>query len=421
MTTAIPVGPRTNPTLDTALTRRITDWLVDQSLGRPDIVQMFEGVCERIHASGTPLARAMLTYPTLHPVYDGEAVIWRRCQDTEFEQYVFNNDGDAWGTSPFAYMLNTPIDLLRRRLSGENRLIDFPVLQEFADNGLTDYLALTTGFSMPTGPYDEDNAGIIVSWASDRAGGFTDDDIAALIHIQRRFAVACKTSIQASIATNISDTYLGHRPRARVLSGKIRRGDGENIRSVVWYADIRGSTALADRMPMDDYLDLLNAFFECIAGAALDAGGEVLDFIGDAVLAIFPIDDQCDLTGAANAAIAAVYDALARAEASNAERISKGAAPFSFGIALNAGDVTFGNIGVPQRLAFTVVGPTVNEVVRVEKLTRVIDTMVLATPTIAALTPDHWADAGIHTLDGVGEPMQLSSWSPRTKGTAPDQ
>src|SRR5262249_46024274 len=138
---------------------------------------------------------------------------------------------------------------------------------------------------------------MFVTWASDRPGGFIDEDLAALQRIQRRLAIACKTVIQSQISRNIAEAYLGRQTGNRVLAGSIRLGDGEQTRALVWYSDLRNSTRLAETMPSEEFLDLLNTYFECSARPAIAAGGEVLAFVGDAVLAIFPVSGDFELTG----------------------------------------------------------------------------------------------------------------------------
>jgi adenylate cyclase len=254
---------------------------------------------------------------------------------------------------------------------------------------------------------NRERRGIFVTWASDRDGGFTDEDLSALQRIQRRLAIACKTVIQARISRNIAEAYLGRGTGQRVLNGSIRLGDGEHTRALVWYSDLRSSTRLAETMPSNDFLDLLNVYFECSARPAIAAGGEVLAFVGDAVLAIFPIEKASELYEITKRVTAALDDSLARAEQINAKRLADNQEPIRYGVALNVGTVMYGNIGVPERLAFSAIGPTVIEVARIEKLTKTLGQRVLATQQVAAVEPHRWRSAGLHRLEGVGQPQEL--------------
>lgn len=397
---------------EATLVTGINEWLVDQSLGEPDIVTMFEGLCGRIHAIGIPLGRARLTWPTLHPLFQAETILWRRGAETEFEQFLHQEkESEAWLRSPMKYMLENDVDVLRRNLDGPSRLLDFPVLEEVAEQGMTDYLVIRTGLSVKNETATNGQIGIIGTWSADRKGGFTNAELEALQRIQRRFAVACKTVIQARIARNISETYLGRDAGTRVLAGSIRRGDGRETRAVVWYNDMRNSTALADTMPGKDFIQLLNEYFDCTATPIIEAGGEVLDFVGDGVLAIFPYNDAEEQKTAVGAATTALRNVLAARDRLNEERRKNGLFPIRFGIGLNTGTVMFGNIGISQRLTFSVIGPTVNEVSRIESLTKATGVDALVTRDIVALQPEHWVSIGRQRLNGVSEEMELFTYA----------
>ena len=218
------------------------------------------------------------------------------------------------------------------------------------------------------------------------------------------------------MSRNLLDTYLGAYTGQRVLNGLIQRGDGENIPAVIWYCDLRGSTALADSVSRDDYLDLINRFFEAMGGAVLDGGGEVLKFIGDGLLAIFPMEKAgtsdegkdmfCGLH-ACGTALAAVRDALKRMEEVNAALAEEGRAPLRFGVALHLGDVTYGNIGAASRLDFTVIGPATNEAARIDNLTKEVGVPVLVSQDFQRFVKDDLVSLGRHRLRGVSEELEI--------------
>ena len=221
-------------------------------------------------------------------------------------------------------------------------------------------------------------------------------------------AVACRVMIEHQIARNILSTYLGADAGQQVLNGQIKRGDGETIHAVIWYSDLRNSTKIADTMPPKEFLGVLNTYFECAAGAVLAHEGEVLRFVGDAVLAIFPIrNDGATTAQACNAAVAAARDALDRLAALEHGDPSKDGGVFSFGLGLHVGDVMYGNIGVPERLEFSVIGPAANEVTRLEHLCKTYDRRVLASAEFAQHVPINWESLGVHSLRGVGEPIEV--------------
>jgi adenylate cyclase len=393
---------------ESSLISQITDWLVDQSLGEPDIVELFEGVCNRLRAIGVPVSRAMLMWSTLHPLFQAESVMWKRGEPPEFGQFAHQDVvTEQWLRSPMHQMINESIPLIRRRLVGPGVIHDFGITKDLAEEGYTDYLVMGTDLFSRAAYSNRERRGIFVTWASDRPGGFTDDDLAALQRIQRRLAIACKTVIQSRISRNIAEAYLGRATGQRVLNGSIRLGDGEHTRALVWYSDLRGSTRLAETMPSAAFLELLNLYFECSARPAIAAGGEVLAFIGDAVLAIFPIEKESELPDLTRRVTAALNESLILTDRINAERVAASHEPIRYGVGLNVGTVMYGNIGVPERLAFSAIGPTVIEVARIEKLTKTVGTRVLATRQVASIEPGLWRTVGAHRLEGVGEPQEL--------------
>ena len=216
---------------------------------------------------GIPVERAALSWPTLHPLFRAEQVFWWLGKGARLEQHYHSSAGSAqWLKSPFYRVLSRGLPRLRRRLTGDNAFLDFDVLKEFAEQGYTDYLMTVSNFSIAeSAEFDGGTPGIMASWATTRKDGFTDMDLEALSRIQTVFAVACRAAIQKRVMANLTSAYLGPTAGGRVLSGDIKRGDGERISAVVWFSDLRGSTRLSDEMMPDDYLLLLNTYFECTA------------------------------------------------------------------------------------------------------------------------------------------------------------
>jgi adenylate cyclase len=402
----------------------VEDWLIGKALGDPEISLLFEKLCERLHAAGIPLERASLSWPTLHPLFKSEQVFWRLNEGSELNQYM-HADGptDAWLKSPLFYLHDKGLSHLRRRLTGAGAMLDFDVLQEFKEQGFTDYLVTAADFGIANVEHFAGKAtGIIASWMTKRASGFTDDDLDALRRIQRVFAAACRASIQRRVTDNLASAYLGPTAGCRVLTGDIRRGDGERLPAVVWYSDLRGSTRLSDTMDPDSYLQLLNQYFECTAQPVIDNGGEILNFIGDGVLAIFPIESECPMQAAAKAenAVKAALSAQFAAEKTG----TPGGAPLQFGIGLAVGEVMFGNIGVPSRLAFSGIGKVVNAVQRIESQTKDLGLPVLASPDFAEAAPGDWVAAAEILIADFDRQFQaytmkefIPESSPETKAT----
>ncbi len=398
-----------------AMISPITEWLVERSLGDSDIVDLFDTMCQKLVGVGIPVTRARLFWPTLHPLFQAETVSWDRGSFARLEQFLHQDQAsDAWNRSPLKFLVDHKLDSLRRELTGPNMLVDFDLLDELKEQGYTDFFLMGTELEGASfrGRDNEGNNGILVSWATNREGGFSADDLWALQKVHKRFAVACKTVIQSRIAVNIAETYLGDRAGGNVLKGQIRRGDGARTEAIVWYSDLRNSTSLGETLPPDQYFSLLNSYFNATAEPVVQNGGEILDFIGDAVLGIFPFSGEAEKRKAAEAAITSLDTALKAAEEINTERLSAGDEQFKFGIALNVGDVRFGNIGIPTRLAFSVIGPTVNQAARIEAMTKLLQQPVLADEVMAKLMPNHWKPVGEHKLTGVLEPVSLFAYDP---------
>ncbi|KAB0677764.1 adenylate/guanylate cyclase domain-containing protein [Aureimonas leprariae] len=405
---------------DSPLVDRLGEWLIDRALAEHPAIETFEQFCIRLKAIGLPVARCRVTWPTLHPLFSAETMLWRDGQEMEFRQFPHqDSDSEEWRESPARWMLDNGIVVMRRRLAGDEPQLDFPLLADLAGQGYTDFLALRTPLSgkVHTVSRERDAFGLYVTWVSDRASGFSDGDVEVLLRLQRFYAVAAKTALQPRMTENIANTYLGETVGRQVLAGQIKLGSGQRTRALVWYSDLRNSTQFSETLLEADYLDLLNDYFSCVAEAALDAGGEILAFIGDAVLAIFPVPEESEcragspgearLDQVALAATDAARGALAAAEAVNGGRRAAGRPTFRFGIAMNIGEVMFGNIGIDRRLSFSVIGTTVNEVARIETMTKMLGTAVLATRAVAEAAPGAWDTRGAHPLRGFEQPVEL--------------
>jgi adenylate cyclase len=388
---------------------QVADWLITRALAGADIEEVFNGCCERLRAAGIPIWRGSIGFSTLHPLFGGMSLIWKPQEGLISENHLHGEmlNNEAFEQSPIAVVLKGSTSFLRRRLTGDDALVDFAVLEKFRDEGATDYLINASAFSETPTTYSS-TEGMIASWLTDRNSGFSDRDIAALMRIQKRLAVACKVTIKEQTARNVLNAYLGRSAGDRVLQGQIKLGDGEEIDAVIWFSDLRGSTPLAESVTKPEFLAILNDYFEVTAGAVIANGGEVLRFIGDAVLAIFPIDVAgMSENAAAEAAVAALQDADERLLRINEKRTADGKPAISFGAGLHVGEVLYGNIGVPERVEFSVIGAAANEAARIESLTKTVDHHALASKAFVDLCPDGWASVGHHPLRGVGQEIEV--------------
>lgn len=385
------------------LIARLEAWLAMRALEDTPVTEMIEPLCRRLRQGGVPVSRLTLGWRLLHPLYRAEDHTWDLRGKPERRRFGHDEEqGERFLNSPLAYAVGNDVETLRRRLDTPQAVAEYPLFGELAAAGHTDYLLML----VPFGPREKAldwRRGMFISVCSDANEGFGDEDMGLLERLRYMLAIASRSTISSEIATAIATTYLGPTAAKKVLDGSIRRGDGEMIRAVIWYCDLRGSTALAERLEPQAYLDVLNGYFEATAGPVTAAGGEVLDFIGDAVLAVFPRFEE-----GISHALAATDEALARLDALRRsvpalDRRESIAA----GIAISAGEVMFGNIGIPDRLTFSVIGPTVNEVSRIEQLTKLLEEPVLVTAEIAAANPNRWSSRGTFVLAGKSEPLEV--------------
>ena len=222
-------------------------------------------------------------------------------------------------------------------------------------------------------------------------------------HNRTVYSLLLEIHLNRRIAINILDTYVGHRAGERILAGQITRGSGQTVQAAVWFCDLRNFTALSESNGRDEILDRLNRFFDCMAGPVERHGGEILKFMGDAMMAIFPLETE----QACQRAVQAARDARLAMAGFNDELRDSGQEPLGFGIALHVGEVMYGNIGAVDRLDFTVIGPAVNMASRIQALCRVLGSSVLVSDAFVALCPDEFRSLGSHRLVGVARPVEL--------------
>lgn len=385
----------------------IRAWLLGDAIGEEDLLPLFESLAWRMVAAGLPVDRVTIHVGTLHPELLGFYWYWRRSDGLvdELKVQQAGLDTDRYRRSPLAQVIEKGRSF-RARTDDPALVVRYPLLADLRAQGLHDYLV----FSMGAGKTYHNAATL----ATCRESGFGEAEIQEFRRIFEIFALHVERHIALRIAENVLDTYLGSVAGGKVLSGAIRRGAGESIRAVIWMSDLRGYTGLTDRLPGADVLTVLNEYFERLAGAVIGHGGEILKYIGDGLLAVFPFAGAEDERAAAASAVAAaeraLYDvSLLNDDAShNLEQI-EGWRPLRSGIALHIGDVFFGNVGAPERLDFTVIGRAVNEVSRVEAMTKDLARPILITEPVAKLLDRELENMGSHRLRGLSGEVTLYS------------
>jgi adenylate cyclase len=377
---------------------RIDRWILGEGPHIDSYVELFDELCWRVLGGGVPLWRATLYAGTLHPLIRGLGGRWLRDLKVveEFRILHGSERTEEYLLSPIrpAIERGTPF---RRRLLEDTP--EYPLLTKLRKAGGTDYFALALNRTSRGFP--------VVTWATDRPSGFSDGDIAALEEINPALAAIIETRVVRRISANLLDTYLGPQAGRRILAGQIRRAEGERLRAVIMMTDLRGFTELSDRLPGDEVIELLDDYFDAVATAIEGHKGEVLKFIGDGMLAIFPAEDDDDFSQSSVHALEAATQGLARLDMVNQARCAAGKSELRIGVGLHLGEVIYGNVGAADRLDFTVIGPAVNLASRIEDLTKRLRRPMLFSSAFARICPRPLVSLGFQPVRGLSEPEEI--------------
>lgn len=390
-------------------------WALSQGLRGAEPEILLDGLCRRLNESGVPLWRAFLGGRTLHPQWAGHSCTWERGAAAS-KRVVFGRGPDyevRLRDSPFATLIRqlehqrrAGSATLRRRLRGPYARLDYAVLEELAAAGATDYFAQLVAFGAAGDP--SRGTGVGYSFATDHPAGFHDDDLALIEASLPALSLAVMAYVGHAIAAGLLEAYLGPDAGRRVHAGEVERGSVQSIRAALWFADVRGFTTIAETLPGVAVIELLNEVFETVIAPLRSRGGEVLKFLGDGVLAIF----GCEAAGdhaTCRQALAAAEEARAALDRLNSTRKISGKPTAGVDIALHLGEVLYGNVGAVDRLDFTVIGPAVNELARIEALCDKLDRRMLVSAEFAAAVG---RDAGLislgpHRLRGVRDEREI--------------
>ncbi|HTE94985.1 MAG TPA: adenylate/guanylate cyclase domain-containing protein [Bradyrhizobium sp.] len=394
---------------------RLMNWLVSQGLtGLPEN-DLIRGFCERCCAEGLPVSRGMVFIDTLHPIFEGRGFRWNDAETNESDvfEYGSTNEGeaaDAWRSSIFYHMLENgheelPIDLA----SGASN--NFKFTGDLAEKGHKHLVAYVHQFG-EAGTMGQMDC-FYSYWTTRRDEGFGAEGLAALRDLVPVLGLAIKTAAQADIAKTLGRVYLGRDASEQVLRGRISRGVTERIKAVLWFSDLRGSTAISESIEPDEIIPFLNDYAQASIDAIHDAGGEVLKLIGDGVLAIFT---HANMAVAKHAALRAEHRFRHNINSLNARRSADGRPTTSAYVGLHIGEVFYGNIGSEDRLDFTVVGPAVNEVSRIASMCSSVDRELLTSSAfragLDAAGRGYLVSTGRFALRGIGRAQELYTLDP---------
>jgi adenylate cyclase len=371
----------------------VVAWLAGAGHAIADPLVFVDAFIGQLNAAAFGIARFTTGIPILHPQVSSWSALWRRQSGVSERFYQLTAETHAiLDRSPIAVVYRGG-GAVRCRLDTAAAPDEFPILADLRAEGLTDYLVLPAPFS--------DGTIKALSFATDRPRGFSDTAIASLEAVAPLLSMILEIQTLRRTATTLLETYVGRQTGRRVLEGAIHRGMQQTLRAVIWFSDLQGFTALSERSEGAALIDLLNDFFGAV-GRAIDAhGGEILKFIGDAVMAIFPLEADADPRSACDAALAAAAEAAASLSETNRRRQQEGAPQIAYGMALHIGEVLYGNVGGTNRLDFTVIGPAVNLASRIEALTRPVARPLLLSAAFARASGRDFERVGTFPLKGV--------------------
>jgi adenylate cyclase len=377
----------------------VVDWLTNGTYNERFIDNIFAEMCNRLQQAGIPLKRSTLHLLIQHPQWLGARFMWAEgMQEAEIARVDFDvRERSEFIGSP-ANELQDGAKEVRENLERDPALGRKHALYgEMRSKGLTDYVAWPL--------YHTLGKRHLVTFATDRRGGFEDAHIAALKKLLPVLALVSEIRIKNRLARTLLETYVGSHAGELILAGATRRGTGTTVRAAIMICDLRDFTKISDNWPRDDVIDLLNDYFDAMSEPIARHGGEILKFIGDGLLAIFPLSQP---NSCANL-LRAVAEARKAMAALNARNKDTGRAPLNYGIGVHVGDVMYGNIGSSSRLDFTVIGPAVNMASRLETLTKQIGKPVLLSRDFAELVAGEFEleRVGQHTVRGFSDPIEL--------------
>ena len=394
---------------------RLMNWLVVQGLtGLPEN-DLLRGFCLRCCAEGLDLSRGLVFIDTLHPIFEGRGFRWNDSETNESEvfEYGSSNEGDAaqnWRRSTFYHLLERGEDEIRIDL-GDIASLDFSMIEDLAAKGHKHFVAFVHRFG-EAGTMGQMDC-FYSTWLTRRDEGFSEQGLAALRDLVPVLGLAVKSAAQAEVARTLGRVYLGRDAAEQVLRGKISRGVTERINAVLWFSDLRGSTAISESIGPDEIIPFLNDYAQASIDAVHDAGGDVLKLIGDGVLAMFTHDD---MAVARRAALRAEHRFRRNMTALNARRSEEGRPVTTAHVGLHVGEVFYGNIGSEDRLDFTVVGPAVNEVSRIASMCRSVDRELLVSSDfragLDAAGRNYLVSTGRFALRGISRAQDLFTLDP---------
>ncbi|MEH6814387.1 MAG: adenylate/guanylate cyclase domain-containing protein [Motiliproteus sp.] len=381
--------------------QHVIEWLSHEGRKLKCIELLMTRLSEQLQMQKIPLIRMRISLPTLNPQVFRRSYTWwidKEKIETYSAPHSITHSSDYIG-SPIQAIQATE-EPYHRQLAECDYDSLHPVLQTLVDNGATDYLVIPIRFT-----FEEKVSPWILT--TDHLQGFSAADIEKYIQVSHYLAPLLEVLALHLTTQSLLETYLGVRTGQKVLNGKIQRGDGELIEAVIWYSDMRDSTAIAESLNHQQLLHILNCYFEAISDSVTQQGGEVLRFIGDAMLVVFTGDQYPSLAEAAKAALKAAEHAHQQITLVNEKLQQQNLPTIRYGLGLDVGSVIYGNVGASNRLDFTVMGSAVNRAARIENLTKIANCSLLVSEQLASLLDDEFCWKGAYPVAGLPQPLSV--------------
>ena len=380
----------------------VVHWLTNGTRDERFIDNIFAELCIRLQRAGIPVKRATLHVMIQHPQWLGARIMWA---DGMREAELARVDYDVQERSEYigspASEIHDGATEVRENLERDPSLgRQHAIYDEMRAKGLIDYVAWPL--------YHTLGKRHIVTFATDRRGGFDAAHITGLLNVLPVLALVSEIRIKNRLARTLLETYVGSHAGELILAGATRRGTGTTVSAAIMICDLRDFTKISDNWPRDDVIDLLNGYFDAMSEPVTRHGGEILKFIGDGMLAIFPLSQPAACANLLHA----VTEARQAMVALNEKNGETGRAPLNYGIGIHVGDVMYGNIGSRARLDFTVIGPAVNMASRLETLTKQLGRKVLLSRAFADFVKDDFEleRVGEHPVRGFNDPIEIFAY-----------
>ncbi|MEM7301604.1 MAG: adenylate/guanylate cyclase domain-containing protein [Pseudomonadota bacterium] len=378
--------------------REITDWLIAEGRELGEGIAVVDQYVQRLVDAGIPLSRVNVAQRFANPLLVAWGVIWTPDGSHEYDVTHAMLDTASYVGSPFETVLTTEKPL-HKSLLNLDREVEHSAYLELADGGGADLYAnfLRYGDGSKNG----------CTFVTDDPDGFTPEHIRLIDATAYGLASAMEPITMRRSIGSLLKTYIGDGPARAVSNGSIQRGEHASIEAVVMFTDLRGFTSKSEQWADTKLLDALNSYFDVVVLAVEKHDGDVLKFMGDGILSVFAIDGKMIVESQCRNAIDAARMALEELDVLNTGRLADGEEVLSIGIGINVGSVTFGNIGSPDRLDFTVLGSAVNIASRVQDLCKALDTELLVTQSVASCRSEAFEEKGAHPVRGIAEPIPL--------------